>query len=756
MPKSLANNLHTAAPAVSYPPSAPDGHDQSVSDRACCTFLFADMVAYSKLISRGGDAAIAELDRFRALFADHISGNGGTLVECAGDSIFACFTTPLAAVKAAINIQNALASCNDEREPSQFKVQARIGLHTGEATVRGGAYFGDDVNIAARLEPLAVPGGITVSKPTFDAVRNEIFVPTKWLGPQSLKNIGGKIRVYLLVPGGIHSRVHLHYFLRRQQHRLHTYRYYLLSVALALCAMLVYLISHQLTDSYDVHYLAVAPFANTQQNGAADYLGRGMAEAIRTQLGDMPGLYVVTDDNQVATPLRLEGSIQQVDQHLRIGYRLIRTRDGAQLAGNHLNGHARDILSLQDRLAAEISQAVAKAYDLPARRPAASLLTSDATAYDFYLRGQDALRQPFSHEHTDLAVELFTKALQHDADMTPARVGICRAFLRRHQHAGGIEWLDRAAHHCDEAVATDPASAEAYAARGVTRELSGQWVAAEQDLQQALIFDPGHVNATLALARIYRKQDQGQRANDTYQALAAANPHRWDVLQAYGYHQIKTGAYREAAETFARLTELTPNNMSAHNGLGAAYLYLGEFQRAAAAFERSTAISPDASAVANAGTMYYFLGNYQKAEQLFSQAQELEPDNFVWSANRGDALRQLERPGAATAQYQLTLRLALRTLRRNALDIKALRHAALASQLLDQSTQARHYIDKALQSEPSDLDTLAMHARIACLAGARDTSLTMTQDLVRAGYSQVLLAADPDLRHGCFKANTKM
>ena len=170
-------------------------------ERKLVAILAADVAGYSRLMGIDEEGTLATLSAFRLVTDDLISRHGGRICGTAGDSILAAFGSALAAVQCAVDIQNELAHSNNALEKDR-RMQFRIGINVGDVMWKDGDIFGDGVNIAARLEGLADPGGICISRGIHDHVMKKLPFEFEDLGEQSVKNIAQPLRVFRLIPGG--------------------------------------------------------------------------------------------------------------------------------------------------------------------------------------------------------------------------------------------------------------------------------------------------------------------------------------------------------------------------------------------------------------------------------------------------------------------------------------------------------------------------------------------------------------------------
>src|SRR5690349_8413981 len=164
--------------------------------------LAADVAGYSRLMQQDDEATVATLEAYRAVFREKIQAHRGRVVDMAGDSVLAVFETATGAVRAAFEIQGVLADRN-EVLPEARRMRFRIGINLGEVIERpDGTVYGDGVNIAARLESIGEPGGVTVSGTVFDQVKNRLHVGFDFIGEQQVKNIAELVRAYRVIAEG--------------------------------------------------------------------------------------------------------------------------------------------------------------------------------------------------------------------------------------------------------------------------------------------------------------------------------------------------------------------------------------------------------------------------------------------------------------------------------------------------------------------------------------------------------------------------
>nr|WP_324258537.1 adenylate/guanylate cyclase domain-containing protein [Cellvibrio fontiphilus] len=710
------------------------------------TLMFTDIVGYSRLMGRNEAMAIELLGEYRKILLAHIEAQDGRLVECIGDAIFARFDTAAKATAAAIAIQQHLQTFNELRDKKLPRLQTRIGLHKGEVTLRDQAIFGDTVNIAARLEPLAVADGICISQTVYDDIRYSLSAPAKRLGVQSLKNIEQKIRVYLIKPAGITWRDHLHYFLRGMNKKIVAYRYPLTACVLAFIAAGVYFVPRWLVPGYAANYVEIADFQNLMNEKAdADYFSAGITEAVRSQLADMRDVYIVDSKEGIRAPIRLEGSVQRLGDNLRIAYRLFRRKDNVQIAGGKLDGTYQDIFILQDRLVGEIARYLADEFDLQNFRPAPLRLTGDVTAYDYYLQGLEYLAKPSSHENIDSSVQLFNTALLHDEKFSLANAGLCEAYRLKYEKLKTASWLNEAETYCLLALEQDSGSMKAYKAIGRIYSEMGKYNDAVKYLMTALSINAVDVAVIVELATVYNILGEKERAEKLHLEAIRKFPKSWIAYDGYGYFLFRNGKYHEAVDVYKKILGITPQNIVALNNIAAMYLLMANFDSAAEYLNMAASIEPDSEVFANIGNMYYLAKNFEKALLSYKEAIRLEPQNYQFMVYLADTYKYIHgKEELANFYFKNAIQSANKEIQINPNLAKSYRYLAIAQAYFGEISKAESAISFASRLDGKSVDFLYCKLRVAVVEKDDAKIRSYVKELLESEYSDKLLLANPD------------
>jgi TolB-like protein len=335
--------------------------------RRLSAILAADVAGYSRLMGADEEGTLERLKTHqRELVDPKIDEHRGRLVKTTGDGMLVEFASVVDALHCAVEIQRGMLDRNAS-VPVEKRIEFRVGLNVGDIIIDGGDIFGDGVNVAARLEGFAEPGGICVSGRVQEDALGKIDIAFEDAGEQQLKNIARPLRIYRVRLGG---------------------------------AMATPPPAPALPDKPSI---AVLPFQNMSGDPEQDYFADGIVEEIITALSRMRWLFVIArnssftykgravDIKQVGRELGvryvLEGSVRRAANRVRITGQLIDAANGAHLWADRFEGSVKDIFELQDQVTASVVGAIAPKLELAEIERAKRKLTESLDAYDYYLRG---------------------------------------------------------------------------------------------------------------------------------------------------------------------------------------------------------------------------------------------------------------------------------------------------------------------------------------------------------------------------------
>ncbi|MDM7861375.1 tetratricopeptide repeat protein [Alteromonas sp. ASW11-36] len=730
-----------------------------MSDSCVKTLLITDLVGSTDIIAALGDAKsaklFAEVDR---LVRDLLRQYNGQEIDRT-DGFFILFERTTDAVAFAVDFHRSLPRVGKEFDKT---LKSRVGIHVGEVYLRNNS--SEDVArgakqleveglakpLTARLMSIARGGQTLMTSTAYELVRRSLQLQDvqpeqmKWLnhGRFHLKGVGEPIEVYEFGITGESPFVN-------PTGRKHANRKFLSFAALSLVIIVFafYMTIKVLVPSYSAYYVEIADFKNLMaDNREPDFFSAGITEALRSQLADIRDIYIIEPDKGVRAPIRLEGSVQRIEDSVRISYRLMRRKDNVQIAGGKLDGAYKDLFILQDRVVAEIAGYLADEFGLPNFRPAAIQLTSDLTAYEYYLRGSEYMRRPSSQENYDQAINYFTTALIHDPEFSAANTGICGAYLGNYTISADANLLSKAKEYCELSLQNTP-NVDALVTMSKVETVLGDYASARQYLNEAMLIAPDNYDAQYQLAEVFRGEQRFDLAEAIFRELMRKFPKHWQSYNAIATLFIDSGQFKQAIPFLDSALKLTPENEFVLNNLGAAYLYIGDFLKSAQYFERAAEMIPTGYGYSNAASIYYYAGDFEKARELYTQARKLLPDVYQISLNLADTYRHLgDRSERSEMLYKEVVKQTRSKITLNKEDGKAYQALALAAVYLLDTETALDAIEKAFAySRDNDPELYYSSAKVYMFLNQINVAEAQIKALLALGYPADLIRADPDL-----------
>ena len=575
-----------------------------MTERRLSAIMAADVVGYSRLMGANEVGTLTSLREHRAELIDPcIADHQGRIVKLTGDGMLVEFASVVSAVDCAVDVQREMRVRN-AAIPEERRIEFRIGINLGDVIVEGDDIFGDGVNVAARIESVAKPGGVSVSSSVRENVGNKLDLVFEDTGEQELKNIDFPVRVFNIVLGSGAAKPRAG--------------------------------AEPVVAEADKPSIAVLPFTNMSDDPGQEFFSDGITEDIITDLSKVSGLFVVGRNTsfmykgksvqlqEVAAELGvkfiLEGSVRKAGERVRVTGQLIDGTTGGHLWADRFDRDLTDIFAIQDEITQTIVDQL-KIKLLPKEKLAiAKAPTVNVEAYSFYLKG----RQLFHHSTKSfliLARQMFAKAVELDPAYARAYAGIanCDSRLSGWYNAPIAGWEILAL--TDKALSLDPNLAEAHAARGVALANSGRRAEAAAAFERALELDPTSFDANLSFARFCVTDGKLDRAIALFTRALEIQP---DDSQPPLLMQtvLRSMGRLEEAERYARLgvkrAEETlrsyPESARPAQGAACALAALGEKDAAIAMMERALAIDPeDNNGRYNAACTYSQLGEIDRA-----------------------------------------------------------------------------------------------------------------------------------------------
>jgi len=576
----------------------------SQTTRKLRAILSADVVGYSLLMADNELATVAILKSYKEIMTSVIQEHNGRVVDAPGDNLLAEFASALDAVNSAVEIQKMIGAKNAELPDSQ-QMQFRIGINIGDVIHEGDSIYGDGVNVAARIESLADPGGVCISRSVFDHVKKMQDFGFEYLGEQTVKNITEPVRIYKVLTAKEHAGrvIGEKRFVGRMSRRG------ALAVILALGIIAGGLFSYYLylyqsgriepasiekmvLPLPDKPSIAVLPFDNMSYDPKQEYFSDGITDEIITALAKIPDVLVIARDStfvykgkpvkikQVSEDLGvhyvLDGGVRKEGDRIRINVQLIDAIKGYHVWAERYDGKLVDIFKLQDQFTRKIVAALAVKLTPEKERLVAGRGTKNVEAYDAYLQGLEHYF-PQTSENLGKALPYLKKAVELDPDFAEGHATLAGAYfvilIRRYEKDLGISDVRSLLNRHLELAFKNP-SFKAYYVDAWAKMFNGQADKALEQAEWAFALEPSNDRSCLAMggALVHTGRsgeaipfiEKAMRINPEYPAL---------YLQWLGIAQFCEGQMQEAATTLERARARNP--ASAPYFLIAANEYLG-------------------------------------------------------------------------------------------------------------------------------------------------------------------------------------
>jgi adenylate cyclase len=483
-------------------------------ERKLAAILAVDVAGYSRLMGLDEEGTHERLKaHFSQLVDPKIKEHRGRTVKNTGDGMLAEFPSVVDAVRCAVEVQQAMPERNTG-VAAESRIEFRIGVNLGDVIVEGGDIFGDGVNVAARLEALAEPGGICVSRVVRDQIRDKLPCPFEDRGEQNVKNIARPVRVYALGREAIAALPASN-------------RPWSVSASQAFVAPRLSIV--------------VLPFANLGNDPAQQYFADGITEDLTTDLSRLPDMLVISrntaftyrkkpvDTKQIGRELGvryvLEGSVRRSGDRVRVNAQLIDAETDAHLWAERFDRDTSDLFTLQDEVTSRI--AVALNIELVAAEAARPTVHPDSL--DCILRGRAALLKPLSRDNYAAAITLFERALALEPASVEAQSLLARGLASRVLDDMG------------DSPAADLARAEAL-------------------VRQALAASHRSYLPHLARAQLLRAQGRFDEAIPEYEMVIAANRNTVGALANLGRCEFLTGSAEKMISHHEQAIRVSPRD----------------------------------------------------------------------------------------------------------------------------------------------------------------------------------------------------
>ncbi len=550
-------------------------------ERRLTAVLAADVAGYSRLMGIDEEGTLARLKAIRKSLVDPaIASHRGRVVKTTGDGMLVEFASAVDAARCSVEVQRAMAAQNAD-VPQDVRIEFRIGIHVGDIIIDDNDIFGDGVNIAARLEGIAVPGGVCISDDTYRQIRDRVDAAFDDKGETALKNIARPVRVFTLA-GAKQPATKV------------------IEPAPPLALP-------------DKPSIAVLPFQNMSGDPEQEYFADGMVEDIITELSRIRWLFVIArnstftykgqavDVKQVARELGvryvLEGSVRKGGNRVRVTAQMIDATSGAHIWAERYDRDLSDIFAVQDEITASVAGVIEPALAEAEQQRVLRKPPERLDAWEAYQRGLWHFNK-YGPEENQTAQTFFRRAIALDPNFAPGHYGYALALQWEIWHFSTRPFSEVQGIPLEEAriaVSLDDKDATAHAVLAHMRMWGGEWEAAIAEARTAVVLNPNSSFVISMLGCVLGFGGYREEALDRLRQAMRASPHdplTWLWTVWTGVIQFNSRKFDAALETLHQVVRLRPGYAQAHVLIAASLAHLGRLDEARDLLSRAQVRDP--------------------------------------------------------------------------------------------------------------------------------------------------------------------
>lgn len=512
-------------------------------------------------------------------------------------------------------------------------------------------------------------------------------------------------------------------------------------------------------------HLAVLPFTVIGETTDAQAFSAGLLESLTSKLTQMEqyqgSLWVVPAAEvtasmtpsdaraQLGVTLVVSGSVQMQAERVRLTLNLIDTESRRQIASEQIDHRNTEALALQDEAVLMLARMLRVRLKRDEREELTAGSTEKAQANAFYLRGWGYLRNYQTVEEVELAIDLFRKAIDVDANFALAYAGLGEAYWQKFRRTDDVQWVDDAIEHSQYALRLNDRLAPVYITLGIIQSGQGHYEDALASYQQALEIDPFNAEAYRRRAIVYRRQGRLEDAEVAYERAIELKPGYWKGYNSLAVFYYLSGRYAEAIAQYEQALDLAPSNQTLLLNAGAAYWEMEELDKSVQMIEHVLQLNPDdGRAQSNLATAYFYQGRFADAARLYEGDLAQRPQNYGAQGFLADSYYWIPDRDAATTAYRKAITLARQHLRVSddpqVLGSLASYYARLG--IRDSALVYLNQIESGLKPEQADVVQAFGVGEVYETLGEREKALRWMESALRRDYGWIQVQHSPWLQ----------
>ncbi|HXQ93488.1 MAG TPA: adenylate/guanylate cyclase domain-containing protein [Nitrososphaerales archaeon] len=590
--------------------SSPVNSNQTRSVRRLAAIMFTDMVGFTALSQRDESLALEILEKHRKILRPVFARYGGREVKTIGDAFLVEFGSALEAVRSALEIQHLLRGF-DETQRADGRIPVRIGIHVGDVVQSDLDVYGDAVNIASRIEPLAEPGGICITQQVYDQVNNKLEIPMTSIGKRELKNVETPIEIYRVSsPSAIPSSVS--------------------GSKLGL----------------DRRRVAVLPLVSLTSDPEDEFFSDGLTEEMISTISQIQELRVISRTSimrfkkaskslgeigrELGVGSVLEGSMRKYGKKIRVTAQLIDVETDEHLWSQNYDRDLSDVFAIQSDIAKNIAESLKIRLVDEEKRRIEKTPTKSSEAHALYLKGRHYWNER-NESGLKRAIEYFEKAIEKDPDYALSYVGIadCYSVLGEHGYVPMREAASKSKELATKALEHDDSLAEAHTSLASALTASKETSRAEREFKKAIELNPNYATAHHWYAIYLTGKEKKEEAISEAKKARELDPLSMQIRTFLAVTYYYAERYNEAQKELEECTDLEPSFSPAHVWLAIVYSEKHLFEEAIREAEKCVVLSPSTRSKSILGYANALAGRIDVAEKIYEELTQASKSQFI-------------------------------------------------------------------------------------------------------------------------------